>query len=131
MVRKEDYIALAVFRRSLRRYLRFVEDGAIREGLTPQQHQVLLAIRGQSEQEWASVRDLAECLQLQHHATVGLVNRCQASGLVERSEDPIDRRIVRVGLTPKGSGILERLTEANLGQIGDLAKIASDLDTLR
>ncbi len=122
-VRKDDYIALAAFRRVVRRYIRFVEEGAISAGLTPQQHQVLLAIRGQAEREWASVGEIADFLQLKHHATVGLVNRCQAAGLVERSPDTRDRRIVRVSLTPKGAEIMDRLTHRNLKELKALGAI--------
>ena len=40
-----EYQALAAFRAELRRFLRFSEDAARAAGLSPQQHQLLLAIR--------------------------------------------------------------------------------------
>src|SRR5919201_6359039 len=88
---KSDYEALAAFRYALRRFLRFSEQGARAAGLTPQQHQILLAIKGQPGREWASISDLAEGLQVRHHAAVGLVDRCERAGLARRPPDPDDR----------------------------------------
>lgn len=130
MMRKEDYVVLATFRTALRRFLRFVETGARDAGVTPQQHQVLLAIRGQREREWATIGEVAEALQMKHHAAVGLVDRCQAAGLLQRSHDLEDRRVVRVSLTSKGEDILTTLTQRNLVQLRSLGKLASELQTL-
>ncbi|HWD37990.1 MAG TPA: MarR family transcriptional regulator [Fimbriimonas sp.] len=130
MVKKEDYVALATFRRNLRRFLRFAEEGAREVGLTPQQHQVLLAIKGRPDREWASVGELADSLQLKHHATVGLVDRCQAAGLVERTPDQTDRRVVHVSLTEKGEDTLRKLTERNLPELRALGKLTSELEAL-
>ena len=41
-----DYEALAEFRYALRQFLHFSEDAARAAGLTPQQHQAMLAIKG-------------------------------------------------------------------------------------
>ena len=130
MIRKEDYVTVATFRKALRRFLRFVEVGARQAGITPQQHQVLLAIRGQVDRDWATVGELADSLQVKHHAVVGLVDRCQAAGLVVRSPDSRDRRIVRVSLSPLGDSILDKLTRRNLGQLRDLGSLAAQLQAL-
>src|SRR5690242_21295374 len=97
---KEDFEALAQFRFGIRRYLRFSEETVRRHGLTPQQYQLLLALKGFTGRDWATVGELAERLQLRHHSTVELVNRAQGQNLVQRSHDPDDARVVRVGLTP-------------------------------
>jgi DNA-binding MarR family transcriptional regulator len=110
---KADYEALAAFRATLRRFLRFSEEGARAVGLTPQQHQLLLAIKGTPGREWAYVMELADALQISHHAAVGLVNRCTQGDWVRREPDPDDRRQVRVHLTPEGEKLLEHLSERN------------------
>jgi DNA-binding MarR family transcriptional regulator len=130
IVTKDDYLVLASFRKALRRFLRFAEEGAREAGLTPQQHQVLLAVRGQAGRDWASVSELADSLQLKHHAIVGLVDRCQAAELVKRSTDPNDHRIVQVNLTAKGEEILDRLTRRNLSELKKLGKLTAELEAL-
>jgi DNA-binding MarR family transcriptional regulator len=127
---KQDYVALAGFRKALRKFLHFVEEGVRKEGLTPQQHQLLLMVRGHPDREWRSVGELADALKLRHHATVGLVDRCQAAGFVERTPDPDDRRMVRVSLTPKGSEVLDALTMRNLRELRGLGALKRELDAL-
>jgi len=107
---KQDFEALARFRFGIRRYLRFSEETVRRHGITPQQYQLLLALKGFPGREWATVGELAERLQLRHHSTVELVNRAQGQKLVQRSPDPDDARVVRVGLTPEGEQILAELS---------------------
>ena len=69
-----------------------------RHGLTPQQYQLLLALKGFPEREWATVRELADRLQLRHHSVVELVDRAQKQDLVERAAHPDDAQAVRVVL---------------------------------
>lgn len=114
---KADYEALAAFRATLRRFLRFSEEGARDAGLTPQQHQLLLAIKGTPGRDWAYVMEIAEALQISHHAAVGLVNRCTHGGWVKREPDPDDRRQVRVHLTEEGEKILAHLSERNRAEL--------------
>lgn len=107
---KEDFEALARFRFGIRRYLRFSEETVRKHGVTPQHYQLLLALKGFPGREWASVRELAERIQLVHHSVVELVNRAQRQGLVQRSAHPDDARAVRVLLTPEGERVLGRLS---------------------
>jgi DNA-binding MarR family transcriptional regulator len=107
---KQDFEALARFRFGIRRYLRFSEETVRRHGVTPQQYQLLLAIKGFPGRDWALVRELANRLQLRHHSVVELVNRAQAQGLVHRTNDPDDARAVRVILTDRGEHLLNRLS---------------------
>ena len=106
---KQDFEALARFRFAIRSYLRFSEETVRSRGLTPQQYQLLLALKGFPGRDWASVRELADSLHVRHHSVVELVNRAQGQGLVERSVHPDDARAVRVLLTPKGEQVLARL----------------------
>jgi DNA-binding MarR family transcriptional regulator len=115
---KQDFEALAQFRFGIRRYLRFSEETVRRDGLTPQQYQLLLALKGFPGRDWATVREVAERLQLRHHSVVELVNRAQAEGLVERAADPADGRVVRVLLTGRGEQVLARLCELHREELG-------------
>jgi DNA-binding MarR family transcriptional regulator len=107
---KQDFEALARFRFGIRRYLRFSEETVRGNGITPQQYQLLLALKGFPGREWATVRELADWLQLRHHSVVELVDRVQGQGLVERGAHPSDGRAVRVLLTSEGERVLARLS---------------------
>jgi DNA-binding MarR family transcriptional regulator len=105
----EHYWALAEFRHQLRRFLRRSEEAARAVGLEPQQHQLLLALRGLPPQSEPTVRELAERLQIQHHSTVELIDRLEHRGLVQRERYSQDRRRVYVRLTPEGEAALRDL----------------------
>jgi DNA-binding MarR family transcriptional regulator len=118
---KADYEALSEFRYQLRRFLRFSEDAAQSEGLTPLQYQLLLHIKGYPGREWATVGELAERLQTQQHGVVALVSRCEAAELVTRSSSAVDRRQVEIHLTPKGDTCLRRLAELHHKELQSLS----------
>lgn len=105
-----EYQALANFRYTLRRFLRFSEDAAHEAGLAPQQHQALLAIKGYSDEMPMTIGELAERLQIRHHSAVGLVDRLGSEGLVARKQSKTDRRQVHLKLTARGEAVLERLS---------------------
>lgn len=97
-----EYRALAGFRRSLRSFLYFSEESAREVGLTPAQHQLLVAIRGTPDGSAPSITEVADALKLRHHSAVELVDRAERSGLVTRSPDPLDGRRQRLRLTLGG-----------------------------
>lgn len=117
---KSHYEHLAALRRALRVFLRFSRDAARAAGLTPQQHQALLAIKGYPGREFVSIGELAESLQLRHHSVVGLVDRLCGRRLVLRAHSTADRRRVEVRLTPKGEACIERLSAAHLRELRQL-----------
>jgi DNA-binding MarR family transcriptional regulator len=122
---KSDFESLARFRFAVRRYLRFSEEAVRRQGLTPQQYQLLLAVKGFPSRDWATIGELAERLQLRHHSVVELVNRAQRLGLVARGPHPDDRRAVRITLTEQGEAVLGRLVSVHrmeLRRTGDLLR---------
>ncbi|HTX36491.1 MAG TPA: MarR family transcriptional regulator [Bryobacteraceae bacterium] len=106
-----DYRSLSAFRYQIRRFLHFSEEAAKTEGLEPQQHQMLLAIRGLEEPSAPpTVGQLAEYLFIRHHSAVGMIDRLAERGLVERLRGGEDRRQVRVRLTPAGCRKLHHLS---------------------
>jgi DNA-binding MarR family transcriptional regulator len=108
-LRDDEYQALARLRYLLRVFLRFSEDAARDEGLTPQQHQLLLAVRGFSDGRAPTVGEIADMLQLQQHSVGELVDRAEDSGLVHRTVDEHDRRRQLLSLTAHGEERLARL----------------------
>jgi DNA-binding MarR family transcriptional regulator len=121
-----DYRRLADFRHVLRRFLAFSEDEATAVGLTAQQHQALLAIKGHSPGAPA-VGDLAARLMLRHNSAVGLVNRLGEAGYLTRGDDPDDRRRAVLMLTRKGDAVLERLTAAHRAELRRIAPVLKPL----
>lgn len=119
---KSDYEALLHLRSAMRRYIRFVDEGARAVGITPQQHQLLLAVKGQTRRDWATVSEIAEELQLKHNSTVGLANRCLTAGLIRKETSASDHRVVRIFLTPQGESLLEALSLRNVEQLHWLQK---------
>ncbi len=112
-ISQTDYESLAAFRYALRQFLHFSETAAEAAGLTPQQHQTLLAIKGFPGGAQVTIGELAERLQIRHHSTVGLVDRLVAQKLVTREPAPADRRQVCVALTVHGEQVLESLSMAH------------------
>jgi DNA-binding MarR family transcriptional regulator len=125
--RDADYAALAQFRYELRKFLAFSERAAREEGLTSQQHQALLAIKGFPGREQVTIGELAERLNLKHHSVVGLVDRLMGHGLIQRRHDEEDRRKVRIALTPKAEALLLGLTLAHRDELRRLAPLLHEL----
>jgi DNA-binding MarR family transcriptional regulator len=121
-VQKADYEALGAFRKALRHFLRFSEQGSRAVGLTPQQHQLLLAIMSQPGKDHANLKEIADFLQLKHQTVVGLTDRCEAIGLVRREPSTVDKRRVNVYLMPKGEELLAKLSRRNLEELKALRK---------
>jgi DNA-binding MarR family transcriptional regulator len=122
-----DYRTLARFRHALRVFLRFSEEAARREGLTPGQHQLLLAVRGFPSDEAPTIGELADHLQLQHHSVVELVDRAVAAKLVRRKTDVHDRRRQRLSLTATGSKTLERLSAVHRAELREFRDQMNDV----
>lgn len=104
-----EYAALAEFRHSLRRFLAFSEAQARAAGLNPQQHQLLLAVRGFAGRP-PTVGELAERLVVRHHSAVELVDRLESKRMVTRQRSEADRRLARVVLTARGADVLQKLS---------------------
>jgi len=113
-LRDADYAALARFRHAIRVFERFSERAARAEGITPTQHQLLLAVRGYPHGR-PSISGVAELLQQEVHSVVELVDR--ADGLVTKEPDPEDRRRQLLRLTHRGERVLERLSAAHRDEL--------------
>ncbi|HEX3624963.1 MAG TPA: MarR family transcriptional regulator [Verrucomicrobiae bacterium] len=124
---KKQYESLAAFRYALRRFIHFSEQAAGKVGLTPQQHQAMLAIKGFPERDCVTVGELAERLQLRHHSAVGLADRMVAEKLVEREVSREDRRKVQIRLTPIGERKLEKLSAMHRRQLRQVGPELSGL----
>ena len=119
-VHESDFRDLSDFRYALRLFLRFSEEHARAVGITPQQHLLLLAVRGHASYPEVTIADVAERLQVRHHSASRLVERSVQRGLLDRRVDPDDRRKVRVSLTEEGERILTEMTRANKRELRSL-----------
>jgi DNA-binding MarR family transcriptional regulator len=114
---KRDFETLADFRYQIRKFLRFSEQVTRKAGITPLQYLMLLNIKGYPGREWATIGEIAERLQAQHHGVVALVSRCEKMGFVERRRSTDDRRRIEVRLLAKGEEYVERLANAHRVQL--------------
>lgn len=112
-----DYRKLAAFRHALRGFVTFSAEEVEAVGLTPQQHQVLLAIRGWAEESPPMIKSLAEQLMIRHNSAVELMHRLEDAGLVQRIESAEDRRQIQLSLTLKGEAALEALSASHLAEL--------------
>lgn len=114
---KSDYMRLSHFRYRLRRFLRISENLCKGEGLTSLQYQLLVHVRGFADRDWATIGELAELLQAQHHGVVALIDRCEKLNLVTRRPNADDRRVVEIHLLPKGEKLLARLAALHQSEL--------------
>lgn len=117
VITKARYEQLAALRHQLRGFLQFSGQAAAAMGLTPQQHQALLAIKGFPGRDHVSVGELAGRLHLKHHSAVGLIDRLVRRQLVRRTAAKADRRRVEINLTARGESLLRRLSAVHLAEL--------------
>ena len=118
---QSDFEHLLALRTGLRRFLHWSELQAKEAGITPSQHQLLLAIKGHSDPDGPTVGEVANSLVLRHHSAVGLIDRAVAAGLVTRTPDAANHTSVRLAVTPVGLEKLDRLSETHLEELKHLA----------
>lgn len=112
-----DFKAMAELRYQIRKFIRFSENAARSAGIEPQQHQLLLAVRGLPDGAKPTIGVLAERMQLQHHSTVELIDRLVDRGFLCRLRATEDRRQVLVKLTHEGEEFLQRLSLHHLEEL--------------
>lgn len=113
--------ALAEFRYQLRAFLQFSEHAAEEHQVRPQQHQLLLQIAGIQDGHAATISYLAARLGLRQNSAVELADRCEAEGLVRRTEDPEDRRRTVLCVTAKGMRLLGALSASHARELDEFA----------
>ncbi len=109
-LRVDQYRALAELRYHIRAFLSFSEEAAHAAGIEPQQHQLLLVLKGLTPPQRPTVGTVAARLFIQHHSAVELVKRSVQRGLVERRTSEEDRREASLRITPAGSRLLHKLS---------------------
>jgi DNA-binding MarR family transcriptional regulator len=124
---QHDYERLLAFRTGLRRFLSWSGQQAEAAGITPAQHQLLLAVRGHPDPRGPTIGEIAGYLLVRHHSAVELIDRAVSAGLVARRADNEDGRTVRIALTTDGRERLERLAAAH---VQELDRMTSQLHTL-
>jgi DNA-binding MarR family transcriptional regulator len=113
----ETYARLLNIRTGMRLFERWSEQQATAVGLTTAQHQLLLAIRGHGDPRGPTIGEVADYLLLRHHSAVGLIDRATSAGLLMRTRDQDDHRIVRLALTADGASRLEELSTLHLEEL--------------
>ncbi len=129
MARLSDpqYRELLQIKVALRRFHRWSELQARSVGLTPAQHQLLLAIRGHDGDSGPTIGDLADYLLLRHHSVVELVDRGAAAGIVRRVPDTKDGRVIRVRLTRAGQTRVNELSAVHVQELHRFAPLLAHL----
>lgn len=125
-VSQRDYETLAAFRLELRKFLAASETAARALGMTPQQHQSLLAIRAAPDCS-LSVGDLADQLVVQPHTASALADRMEALGWVRRQASVIDRRKVALVLTEPAVEMLSLMSETHRDEVMRISGTLTDL----
>lgn len=121
-----DYATLAGFRYELRKFVRYSERAAGEAGLTPRQHQALLAIRA-GPGGTLHVGELAERLFLRPHSASELVQRMVEQDLVRRESGEADRRLVALRLSEHGETVLEYLSQSHRAELRRLRPMLQEL----
>ena len=125
-----DYEALAQFRYTLRLFLAFSDTKAKNAGVTSQQYQALLAIKGFSSQTPMFVGELSRLLVIKHHTTVELVDRMVKLGLLKRMADTQDKRRVQVTLTKRGQLLLQKVAAIHFKHLGSSSRMLRKVSKL-
>jgi len=120
-----DYRALAEIRRGMRQFMEFSTLAARDAGLTPAQHQALLAIKAMPEP--VTVGALADWLGIKPHSAVGLVDRLTRSKLIARIRDGKDRRRVHLRLSPGAERKLAALSRVHRAELRRFSRALAPL----
>lgn len=119
----KGYRNLAAFRYEIRKFLAFSEEAARTAGVEPQQHQLLLALRGLPDGARPTIGTIAERLCVKHHTAVGIVDKLEQRGLLVRERSSSDRREVLLVLTEDGEALLGKLSVLHKRQLAEVGPL--------
>ncbi len=93
-------------------------------GLTPGEMMILWCVQRASACDTAGVKvsKLSDLLNVASPTITQHINNLETQGLVQRSMDKDDRRVVRVSLTDKGESVVKKASEAFLARFNGLAE---------
>ena len=123
---ENDYERLAELRYGLRRFLHWSSEQSRKAGITPTQHQLLLAIRSSRDPRGPTITDVSDVLIIRHHSAVELVDRAQKAGLITRERDPDQQSVVHLKLTDAGALTLSALSEVHISRAGSAGSDHAD-----
>lgn len=108
-----EFKMLAEFRAHLRQLNYFSEQQCAALGLTSQQYQVLLTIKGHPGSALITITELAQRMMIKHNSAVGMVDRLAKERMVRRRPSKEDRRRVGIELTLHGEQVFGRLVRVH------------------
>lgn len=126
-VTDRDYARLLAVRTTLRRFEQWSAEQAAQQGLTAQQHQLLLAVQGHRDVAGPSIGQVSDYLMIRHHSAVELVSRSEGAGLLVRVPDHQDGRVVRLRLTALGRRRLRALSGGHIAELDRLLQVVGEV----
>jgi DNA-binding MarR family transcriptional regulator len=100
--------------RSMRSYMHYARE----KGLSRSMIGTLFHL---SHKDHSGVTDLSEHLGVSSAAASQMLERLVDEGMIQRSEDPDDRRMKMITLTEEGSRVIKESVSARLGWLEELA----------
>jgi len=113
----DEFRILAEFRAHLRQFNYFSEQQCAALGLTSQQYQALLTIKGHPGPALITITELAQRMMIKHNSAVGMVDRLAKERMVRRRPSKEDRRRVGIEFTPHGERVFVRLVQVHRGEL--------------
>ena len=91
-----------------------LERTAIASGLRRRGDYEVLALLRRVEPELLSPLQVAQQLQTSQSGMTGKLDRLERQGLIQRTQDPDDRRAIRLGITEAGRDLIDEAFTTNL-----------------
>ena len=112
-----DFGLIAAWRATLRDFMSSSKAILKEHNVTSMQYQAMLAVRISEEPEGITVNGLATALGIRHNSAVGLINRLETNGHIQRVRSQRDRRVANLKITSQGEAVLHALAQAHHDQL--------------